>query len=58
MSAPPTEPVLNSTLTPADWLHVAAVLETRAAELDSSDPEIAQIYRGDATRIRAQWRRN
>jgi hypothetical protein len=55
---PQIEPVLESTLAPADWLHVADVLDARAAELQASDPEIAQIYRRDVTRIRAQWTRN
>ena len=58
MPAPQIEPVLESTLTPADWLHVADALGAKAAELETSDPEIARIYRRDATRIRAQWRRN
>jgi hypothetical protein len=58
MPAPQIEPALESKLTPADWLRVANVLETKAADLETNDPEIAQIYRRDATRIRAQWRRN
>ena len=57
MPAPQTEPALESTLTPADWLHVADALEAKAAELDAIDPEIAVIYRRDAVRIRAQLRR-
>jgi hypothetical protein len=56
--APQIEPVLESTLTPAGWLHVADVLEAKAAELETSDLEITQIYRSNAARIRAQWRRN
>ena len=58
MPAPQIEPVLESTLTPADWLHVADALEAKAADLETSDPEIAQIYRRDVTRIRAQWMPN
>jgi hypothetical protein len=58
MPAPQIEPVLESMLTPADWLHVADVLETKAGELEASDLEIAQIYRRDAAQIREQWRRN
>jgi hypothetical protein len=54
---PQIEPVLESTLTPTDWLHIADALEAKAAELDASDPEIGQIYRRDACRIRAQWTR-
>ena len=34
------------------------VLEAETAALETSDPEIARIYRRDVTRIRAQWRRN
>jgi hypothetical protein len=58
MPAPQIEPVLESAVTPAGWLHVADVLEAKAAELEMSDPEIAQVDRGEAARIRAQWRRN
>jgi hypothetical protein len=58
MPAPQIEPVLESTMTPAGWLHVADVLEAKAVELEASDPEIAQIYRREGARIRAQWRRN
>jgi hypothetical protein len=58
MPAPQIEPVLESTLTPTDWLHVADALEAKAADLETSDPEIAQIYRRDVTRIRAQWMPN
>jgi hypothetical protein len=49
---------LESTLTPAAWLRVADVLAAKAAELETNDPGIAQIYRSDAARILAQWRRN
>jgi hypothetical protein len=55
MAAPQTEPVLEFALTPADWLHVADVLEAKTAALEASDPEIAQIYRRDAGRLRALW---
>ena len=58
MPAPQIEPVLESTVTPAGWLHVADVLEAKAVELEASDPAIAQTYRREAARIRAQWRRN
>jgi len=51
-------PVLESTLTPADWLRVADALEAKAAELETSEPEIAQIYRRDVALMRAQWSRN
>ena len=54
----PMWPVLESTLTPADWLHVADALEARAAKLETSEPEIARIYRSDVARTRAQWSRN
>jgi hypothetical protein len=54
MSAPQVEPLPE--LSRADWLRVADVLAQRADELDASDPEIADIYRRDAARIRAQWR--
>jgi hypothetical protein len=49
------DPVLESTLTPAGWLHVADVLAATAAGLETSDPDIAQIYRRDAGRLRALW---
>jgi hypothetical protein len=55
MPASQTEPVLESALMPADWLHVADVLQAKAAELEASDPEIAHIYRRDAVQIRALW---
>jgi hypothetical protein len=58
MPARQIEPVLESMVTPAAWLHGADVLDAKAAELEASDPEIAQIYRREAARIRAQWRRN
>ena len=58
MPAPQFEPVLESALTPADWLHVADALAAKAAELETSEHEIAQIYRTDAARIREQWGRN
>ena len=58
MPTPQVGPVLESTLTPADWLHVADALEAKAAELETSEPEIAQIYRRDVARTRAQWSRN
>ena len=58
MPGPQIEPILWSILTPAGWLHVADVLEAETAALETSDPEIARIYRRDVTRIRAQWRRN
>jgi hypothetical protein len=58
MPAAQFEPVVESTLTPADWLHVADALEAKAADLETTDPEIAQIYQRDAVRIRAQWRRS
>ncbi len=51
-------PVLESTLTPADWLRVADALEAKAAKLETSEPEIAQIYRSDVARTRAQWSGN
>ena len=51
-------PVLESTLTPADWLRVADALEAKAAELETSEPEIAQIYRRDVALMRARWSRN
>ena len=31
-------PVLESTLTPVDWLRVADALEAKAAELETSEP--------------------
>jgi hypothetical protein len=45
-------------LTPADWLRIADALEAKATELETSEPEIAQIYRSDVARTRAQWSRN
>jgi hypothetical protein len=50
-------PVLEPTLTPADWLRVADALEAKATELETSEPEIAQIYRRDVALTRAQWTR-
>jgi len=50
-------PVLEPTLTPADWLRVADALEAKATELETSEPEIAQIYRRDVALTRAQWSR-
>ena len=57
MPTPQVGPVLESTLTPADWLRVADALEAKAAELETSEPEIAQIYRRDVALTRAQWTR-
>lgn len=54
MTLPAVEPLPE--LSCADWLRVADVLAQRATELDATDPEIADIYRRDAARIRAQWR--
>ena len=48
-------PVLEPTLTPADWLRVADALEAKATELETSEPEIAQVYRRDVALTRAQW---
>jgi hypothetical protein len=45
-------------LTPVDWLHVADILQAKAAELEASDPEIARIYLRDAARIQVQWTGN
>lgn len=58
MPTPHVGPVLESTLTPADWLRIADALEAKATELETSEPEIAQIYRSDVARTRAQWSRN
>jgi hypothetical protein len=51
-----TAGVPESTLSRADWERVASTLEAKAAELAATDPEIADIYRRDAARIRAEGR--
>ena len=48
------EPVPASDLQPADWIRVATQLDLLADDLEASDPYVADVYRRDAARLRAE----
>lgn len=48
------EAVPASRLQPADWLKVATQLDLLADSLEANDPYVADVYRRDAARIRAE----